>query len=90
MTLFQLRKKMELEQGHVITSKSIAHLAGISTGQYCRYESGKNVPNVLIAANLAKALNLSLPDLVDIIRATVEYDHSIAALPPMNTFVALL
>ena len=82
MTLFQLRKKMELEQGHVITSKSIAHLAGISAGQYSRYESGENVPNVLIAANLAKAFNLSLLDLVDIIRDTVEHDSSLLALPP--------
>lgn len=90
MTLFQLRKKMELEQGHVITSASIAHLAGISSGQYSRYESGENVPNILIAANLAKALNLPLPDLVEIIRATVEHDSSVAALPPMDNLIALV
>ena len=84
MTLFQLRKKMELEQGHVITGASIAHLAGISPAQYCRYESGQNVPNALIAANLARALDISLPDLIDIIRATVEHDSSLLALPLKN------
>lgn len=72
MTLFQLRKKMELEQQREITGKTIAQKAGISASSYCRYESGKAVPNVLIAANLALALNVPLPDLVEIIRATTE------------------
>jgi len=78
MTLYQLRKKMELEQRHDITAKSIARLAGISASSYCRYESGKAVPNVLIAANLALALHVDLLELVGIIRATVEDDHTVA------------
>jgi transcriptional regulator with XRE-family HTH domain len=79
LTLFQLRKKMELEQQHSITGKAIATLAGISAATYCRYENGKSVPDVLTAANLAKALNIDLPALVDIIRETVEHD---AVFPP--------
>lgn len=81
MTLFQLRKKMESEQQHEISGKSIARLAGISASSYCRYESGKAVPSILIAANLALALHVELTDLVSIIRATVERDD--APFPPI-------
>lgn len=81
MTLFQLRKQMEMKQNHPITGAAIAHLAGISPSAYCRYETGKNIPNILVAANLARALGLALPDLVEIIRATVEQDH---AIPPAD------
>ena len=82
MTLWELRKKMELEQHHEITAKSIALRAGISASSYCRYESGKVIPNVLIAAKLSLALNVPLSELVGIIRATVEQDHDLA--PPDN------
>lgn len=77
MTLYQLRKKMELEQRHDISAKSIARLAGISASSYCRYESGKAIPNVLIAYKLALALHVDLWELADIIKATVADDHQL-------------
>ena len=71
MTLFELRKSMEMNKRRNISAASIAQRVGVSRQQYRRYELGESVPDLLIASKLAMVLNLSLSDLVGIIRATI-------------------
>lgn len=71
MTLFELRKSMEMNKRQNISAASIAQRVGVSRQQYRRYEQGQSVPDLLVASKLAMVLNLSLSDLVGIIRATI-------------------
>jgi transcriptional regulator with XRE-family HTH domain len=74
MTLFELRKSMELKQRHTVSQRSIARLAGISRQAYSRYERGQSIPNILEASKLAMCYNVQLAEFVAIIRETVEQD----------------
>lgn len=71
MTLFELRKSLEMHQHRSIPAAQIAQKAGIRRQQYRRYELGQSVPNVLEAARIAAVFNIKLADLVGIIRATL-------------------
>ena len=70
MTLFELRKSKEINQGQNISAASIAHKVGVSRATYHRYEKGKTVPDLLTASQIAVCFNIKLADLVGIVRAT--------------------
>lgn len=52
-----------LRQKKGFTQKELANVANISVMTYSRYESGERIPNVCIAQQFAKALNVSIEEL---------------------------
>ena len=80
MTLFELRKSYEINQGHDVSMAFIAQKVGVSRATYYRYEKGITVPDLFTASQMAVCFNIKLGDLVGIIRATK--GQELEKLPP--------
>ena len=74
MTLFELRKSYEINQRKNVSAARVAQKIGVSRATYHRYEKGMSVPDLLEAAKIAAYFNITLSDLVGIIRATRKQD----------------
>lgn len=72
MNLFELRKQYEAKNGQDVSISEIARRVHIPRHRLARYERGESVPDVLEASLLAAFFNMSLPEFIGAVRATLD------------------